>query len=250
MSISATLGKSTQTRPGKWLSFSGMMVAAFNFVKLKVQRPKAIRESNIFCHAHELPLDRFIDCLVDRKLERLIRSGSASLRELGEAWERIFWEYCEQSGTQGHVNIFQAAKRAGQIETKLLAMRIAFWTLSQRYSQPAVDALKRFNCHGEFPIDNPGKYEADLKKVHGRISGVELELQMIRAEQEKIRQEQEKGKAITREDFTSQIVALSSFQGYRMNPHEVTVSEFLAIRREAERQARALELEREKLKNK
>lgn len=233
MSTQKSLQENMQRRSGRSAFYTRMERAASGFVRLILRRPRHRQQSNIYRHCNELPLDIFIDCLCDSKLDRLIISGSCGLRELGEAWDRIFWEYCELSNSPTFKNIFQSAKDLGYIETKLTTLRLAYFVLSRRYSQSVVESLRRVNCHCEFPINDTVKYMADLKKVENHIRAATIDQSIRIAEQEQIKAREKKSVA-TDDKFAEVLIVMSRFMGYKVNPREITVTEFIAIKKTME----------------
>jgi hypothetical protein len=152
---------------------------------------------------------------------------------LGEAWDHIFWEYCELSNNPTFRNIFQSAKDLGYIETKLTTLRLAHFVLSRRYSQSVVESLRRVNCHCEFPINDTVKYMADLRKVENHIRAAMMDQSIRIAEQEQAKAREKKSVA-TEEKFTEVLIVMGKFMGYRINPREITVTEFIAIQKTME----------------
>lgn len=185
---------------------------------------------NIYARCRELPLDIFIDVLLNKNLKRLIKYGSAGLHELGEAWDRIFWEYCDLSGSEDYRNFIYTAKDLGFAESKLRIFIICQYVLSNRYSQDCINSLRKFGFTGEFPIDNLAKYNSDLERLSNRVSSAQLEYSVKLKESESF-MPKSRAEYITEETFDKALIAMSKFMGFKIHRKDITVSEFLAIKK-------------------
>jgi len=219
-----------RTAPVKWWSYTRLVKAFTSLSRLKARRQHGSLPLNIYTRCRELPLDVFIDVLINKNLKRLIKHGSAGLHELGEAWDRIFWEYCDLSGSEDYRTFIYNAKDLGYAESKLRIMVICQFVLSNRYSQDCVNALRKFGFNGEFPVDNQARYNADLEKLANRIRSAQLEYSVKLKESESFLPKS-RAENITEETFDKALIAMSKFMGFRISRKEITVSEFLSIKK-------------------
>jgi hypothetical protein len=164
-------------------------------------------------------LDEFIDCLVNGNLRRLARSGNPTDEELQAAWEMLYSEYAERSGSTSHVYMFSLIKSISVLRAKLMAVQ-------NTVQSGNVEALSKLG------------YTGDLKKIIARVKLESVELQGKEKELKKI-QESASGEKASENDFTRWIISVSKFMGYRIDRHEVTVAEFLEMNREWEETSKA-----------
>lgn len=190
-------------------------------------KPKASPLSNLYQACNECPLDVFIDCLVDGKLERLVKSGKASQKELVEAWEKIFIEYCDLSGESNIKRLIYLSKNIGYLRSRIIAIQLCVYVLSTKKSDSCIDQLKNMGFNMNFSDESMLE---DLKKVIAASKSHELELTIKSTEYEKMVNQGEKAK-IKSSYFDNLLIDLSRFMGYRIKKNELTVNEFIIIKK-------------------
>lgn len=191
--------------------------------------------SNLYTRCSQTPLDVFIDALVNKNLGRLVIYGNASRREINEAWELLFTEYCEISGSPQYQRLVNLSREIGGLQSKLLSIRLCVKVLGYRYSARAVTTLRRFGYNYKFNLQNPEGYVRDIKAVMTKSKSVEIALDQSLAEYDKLLKESD-GKNLTEDYFQKALVELSKFMGFRVNAREVTVSEYVAMIKRRERE--------------
>jgi len=207
-------------------SFTALRRAVLVLWMLMHRRPKILQPSNLYQGCNECPLDVFIDCLVNNKLERLIKSGEASQKELAEAWEKLFIEYCDLSGDKNIKHLIHLSKNIGYLQCRILAARLCVYVLSNRKSDVCIEQLKLMGFNGNF---NEASIADDLKSVIATVKSFEIDLQRKALEYEKLVNEGGKSK-LESGYFDNMLVDLSKFMGYRLKKNELTVNEFMVIK--------------------
>ena len=160
------------------------------------------------CRCSEVTLDEFIDCLVHKNYVRLVKTA-ATEEDMLNAWELLYGEYLQLSGSRANEHAFSLVRSSELLAAKLEAVRSAM-------------ALPGF---GE--VAALYGYRGELSKVMADVKRDGLRLKMLT--RELAEQQQGKGEAMTEADFTGWIVAVSKHMGYRINPKEIYVSEFLEM---------------------
>lgn len=191
---------------------------------------------NLYTTCRELTLDRFIDCIIHGKIERLIKHGTATHDELNAAWSQIYNEYLELVNTPGHSYVMGLLNTVGGLYTRITVGEWCIKALSYQRAQSCIDRLKELGISLDFPEDNPGRYAEDLKAAAKFVKKWVVEYQMKQKEYEDYDIKQE-NRPITEGDFMDGLTELSRYMGYRLNPAEITVYEYAAILRNVNRKA-------------
>jgi signal recognition particle subunit SEC65 len=96
--------------------------------------------------------------------------------------------------------------------------------LRLKYNKDVIDVLRKLGYRMAFDPKNPEQYFKDLDRV---ASETVRQTNLVKEiEGEYRRSEKNKAKA---EDFDKILAHLGKFQGYRLDPDKVTVSEFVEI---------------------
>lgn len=199
------------------------------------KRPFSTKPSNLYHRCSETPLDVFIDCFVNKNLMRLVKFGKANAKQVNEAWEELFTDYCEILGSPQYSRMVALIKDIGGLQSKMLAINLALRVLSVRYSYKCVQVLRKFGYNYKFSISDPDAYFKDLETVQKKSKSSELALDRALLEYKALFEKSE-GEAPTYEVFQKNLVELSKYMGFRINPKEVTVSEYVAIIKRRERE--------------
>jgi hypothetical protein len=193
----------------------------------------------LYTRCRETPLDVFIDVLVNKHMIRLVHHGKATQCQINEAWEILFTEYCELSGSPQYLKLLNLTREIGALQTKLLTIQLCIRVIGFRNSQKCVATLRRFGYNYKFNPQDPEGYVKDLKAVITKSKSAELALDQALSSYEKMFAESN-GNHLTEDHFVTVLVELSKFMGFRINPREITVSEYIAIIKRREREIELL----------
>lgn len=179
----------------------------------------------VFNDCAKLPLDRFIDCLIDNDLSQLIISGTATQEQLQQAWDKIYVQYCELSQSGSYNEVFEIMKEINDLRAKITIANNTIAFLQLNYDKDLVDLLNTFalRCDvkeddkGEVLIDKLNMVIARMKKWFPRLSMREKELEELR--------KQNTGK-IDRVYFDDCLEVMSEAKGYQIEASKITVSRF------------------------
>lgn len=217
-------------------SFSSVTRKGFSALwQLMIRKRHNKPLSNLYTRCSQTPLDVFIDALVNKNLGRLVIYGKATHRQINDAWELLFTEYCEISGSPQYQRLVNLSREIGGLQSKLLSIRLCVKVLGYRYSSRAISTLRRFGYNYKFNPQDPEGYLRDIKAVMTKSKSVEIALDQSLAEYDKLLKESD-GKNLTEDYFQKALVELSKFMGFRVNAREVTVSEYVAMIKRRERE--------------
>ena len=187
--------------------------------------------SNLYQHINDTPLDIFIDCLVNDNHGRLVKSGSATKGDIAKAWQNLFFEYCDASGSENYRHMFMVTKEINRIRARLLAVDMALYVLSITPIDAAKKVLRDEGYDYKFDhLDTEG-YRSDLEKVRTKMKTIIVALKEKEHEYEQATRDYEKHDS-SRQEFDDTLVVLGKYMGGGpIKPKEVTVSIYLAILR-------------------
>jgi len=214
-------------------ALNGLMRAIRN--KFKSSLLRGTKQTMLYTRCSQTPLDVFIDALVNKNLDRLVIYGKATHKQISDAWELLFTEYCEISGSPQYQRLVNLSREIGGLQSKLLSISLCTKVLSYRYSSKCITTLRRFGYIYKFNLQDPESYIRDIKAVVTKSKSVQIALDQSLADYDKLMKESN-GKNLSEDYFQKALVELSKFMGFRINAKEVTVSEYVAIvkRREKE----------------
>ena len=199
-----------------------------HFLKPKRMRKTSAKHLNLYCHCSELPLNRFIDCLIDHDFEKLIKFGTCSKLTLLSIWENIFIEYCELSNTPHFKKLLSLTREIGQMKSKLMAIDTCIYVLTYQYSYYCITVLQKLGYKYDFNYNTIDTYIADLKKVAINKKSIELSIQQKEKQLNELKITAG-GVEVDKLYFDKQLIMLSKHNGYHLKKSEITVSEYLAM---------------------
>ena len=209
-------------------------------------RSNKTRSSNVWSHCHQITLDRFIRCLLHNDFSVLRRSGNPSQRELSQAWEHLYMEYCDLSGDNQQRRILMISREVGLLESKLLMIQSAVMVLSIRYSQKMVDLLHQIGYNYTIDPSDPVRYMETLERILKKSKIITVSLEQKRYEYEQLTNEI-KGEPLTEQYFEELMVELSRFLGDFIRTRDVTVTEFIAIRKRFDKEIKETEKAKQRI---
>jgi hypothetical protein len=237
------------------LLFRNLKTSLFTFTKTATritshQQPKPHSfPSNIFHRISDTPLGVFIDCSVDKNYKSLIKYGHCKQDILQHAWEQIYQEYAEKTGTNTYKLLMNLSRDVGYLESKRYIIAICLKVLQHRPDQKCIKILKDYGYKLQFDISTPEKYIEDINQVANRTGALSVAIEQKRTE---IINSTKKlnGREVTRDHFDMMIASISKYMGIRIDRDVVTVSEFISYRKlyEKEIEANIKQTEKEKIK--
>ena len=184
-----------------------------------------------FCS--QLPLDIFIECLVDSNYTRLAIKGTPSAKELAAAWDAIHIEYLELN--QGNETIYSIRLQSEisllsdeiqRVEEIIFLLSPAMLPLCGGREQELVDMLRYYGY--KQTIDFNSDYTRTLNAIKNRLNPKKLRLDARINELTDYMKTQASGKP-DRKVFETNLTRMSRFQGYPIRAKDITVSEYVMI---------------------
>lgn len=186
----------------------------------------------------ELPLNKFIDCLVNDNLAALVISGFPDQVTLSNAWTGIQYEYADARGDSEFKVYVQLLREAAGKKNDLNRIYIAIKELSvilefepksdeiiamrDHYAQQLNDLVtSRFT----FDFNDPDKYVANLQRCYTRSGGLKISLGLLAAKLEAIERKFGEKSKTDASYFQALLITLSDAAGYVIKD-DITVFEF------------------------
>lgn len=219
--------------------------SSFSFVKQKItalfrsiaRKQKKSSQSNLYRRVEDTPLKIFVDCLVHHNYRKLIISGNPTEEEIKKAWDELFLDYCDLSGSDELRRMVELTKKIGALQAKLIAVKTSLLVLSTgKNSEQCKTVLNKLGFNYES--------KKDIAAVISASKSFELELKKLTKEYQS---GTSTGKAaISEHYFKTILVELSKYMGFRLTMKDTTVEEFLLIKNSYEREARQAQKYKEK----
>jgi hypothetical protein len=125
----------------------------------------------------DLPLSKFIECLVDKNLFALVISGEPSLEQLTAAWEDVMNEYSDiMMDGEGKLH-FNLLKEVELLKLDIQKVNICLQILEAEVNFPdfvtpdkkyATDLNKLSNSNFSFDHSKPDQFRNELKRATNR----------------------------------------------------------------------------------
>ena len=214
----------------------------------KSRKPQQSIPSNIYHTCNECPLSVFIDCCIDHNFNSLIKKGTAKKADLSRAWEMIYSEYSDNSGSTTGKALINLSKDISYHDAKLRAIGLCLKVLSHGPNRDCIHVLRDiYGYNYSFDISNPLQYASDLEQVASRTGSVMFTLQLKKAEYDR-ESAKVSGKPMTRESFYDILAVLFEHYHYPINPKQTTVTEFISYKKRYEAEMIAINKRSEKTK--
>lgn len=167
----------------------------------------------------DLPLAKFVDCIVDGNLSALTITGFPEPAELQQAWSEILLEYSDCIGTNEYRLYVQLYKDIQINKITLEQLTIALNILQVTYDEffvKEVNKILRTTC--KFNWADQASYQAEVKKCFNRSKALKiaLDLKLMKFESIEAKNKGKEGAVIDRKYFTAILVTLSDYAKYRI----------------------------------
>jgi hypothetical protein len=222
----------------KWLKRSFERLGKAILRKGPEQKP--LLRYNLYHHCCELPLYIFIECVCDQKYSGLVKYGKATELEILKAWELVYSEYIEKSGSVSSKYMIGLSKELGYLYAKLKAVPICLKVLQIYPDYNCINILKNtYHFNYEFDFSNPNQYSKDLQNVSQILGNTLMAYQIKKAEYDR-ESSKIKTKGPTRDWFLDILTALRKHLGSRVDPQNTTVGEFISYKKSYEKEIQEL----------
>jgi hypothetical protein len=187
----------------------------------------ALSSAKWYQHITEVPLSRFVDCLVDDNYAALVITGYPTPEELQEAWLQIQSEYAEAIGNHDYRMYVNLMKDMILLSTTLEQINCLVGLLEAKYRSEFLQLLnKLLNTSITLDPADPVKYKAALKGAIMRSKAIKINLDLKGMQMKDIQSKMsEPGKKPERGYFHSILVTLSDHAKYHISD-SIPVFEF------------------------
>jgi hypothetical protein len=178
-------------------------------------------------HITELPLNRFIDVIVDDNFAALIITGYPPIEELIQAWGQIKGEYADAIENHEHKMYVSLFKDVSILALNLQTINCLLEMLEQIYVPQFVTAINKIlNTSFQFEPGDPVKYTATIKNCRMRSKAIKINLDMKQMRMDAMQEKgDEPGAKATRGYFQSILITLSNHVKYPVQD-SISVYEF------------------------
>lgn len=201
----------------------------FNGSTLKQQQPLPITTQlpNLYRSINNLPLHRFIDCMVNHNLSSLIISGFPNEIELSTSWSIIVQQYTDAMGNQEHRLYTNLTKEiAVNTITYNLINRTVEILRKQYHKELATELNKLLLTTFKFDFQDQERYNKELDRCVNRSKSLKISIDLL---QIKIAELEKKFTGKTQlptiEYYQSTLITLSDYAKYQITD-SITVFEF------------------------
>lgn len=173
----------------------------------------------------KLPLDIFIDCLLDNDLQQLIISGVATQDQLQITWDKIYIQYCQLCQDGSYNEVFETLKEINDLRAKIHIVNNIIQYLQICFDNDLVALLNSYALDCTLTAEDKG--QVMITKLNMVVARMKRWLTILSQKEKKIEElrEQKTGK-ITRAYFDEVLETLSDYKGYQLKSSELTVSRF------------------------
>lgn len=169
--------------------------------------------------AQHLPLNKFIDCIVDNNLQSLTISGFPKEEQLRAAWSNIMSEYSDLIGSQEYRLYIEMLKEVSILKISIDQIALGLGVIRYGYSKIICDEINNLlktNC--SFNWSDQKTYQDECDKCERRAKAFKIKYDLKSLQFEAIQKKNEEGdkKPLNRQYFTSILITLSDHAKYRI----------------------------------
>lgn len=189
---------------------------------------KESSQSELYRSCRELPLDRFITCIVDCDLNALVNYGHHTEADIAEAWANIYAEYIDLNADNESRYLSDLQKDISILRAEINIIDSILVCLSICYSKQLHEHLEK--NYDISVILEPGNYIKNIQSLQSArayLAPMQLELDM--KEKEYIEYiNSRKDETINRDYFSRMLRALARFNRVvTIRAKDITVEEFV-----------------------
>lgn len=235
---------------GKQKRYAKIKSLGYSLPTQKSQSGNTSISSNLYLICEKLPLDIYIDCWVDKDLNRLIISGQPTKEDIQKAWDKIFLQSLQLSQSGTYNESFEILKQIDDCTAKLVIVNNTVRHLSIcnennfDNDKELISVLNTLALRCNIlPGDRGDILINKLNAIVGRAKKWIDKIATLRKTLDKVREENKETK-IDREYFDSWLETISEFKGYFIKPQDITVSRFYYSIGQIREKNRQLELKK------
>ncbi len=206
-------------------------------------QPVIIKSCSIYQNISNLPLSRFIDCIVDHNLFALVITGTPDPKELTEAWDNILQEYTEAIGANEYKLYLSLYREVTNLDIEYKQIRsfadilceiqnyiilknydvLPFVLESQKKFSNELNKLLRTEC--KFNNRDPSGFQEEINKCLRRSKALKIKLDLKLLAFAEIQKKNKDGAPMDRRYFDSMLITISDYAKYEIG-EQITVSKY------------------------
>lgn len=179
--------------------------------------------SSHYSTCSDLSLYLFVKVLTTSETKWLIKSGKPTDKQLKEAWDKIFAEYSLLSENKQQNYLLNLLREYYTIPNRLAIIQTIVDNLAIKYDEDLINLLRQLGFRHSYTPDTMSK---DLQLTVTQSKGLILKHRALYDDLERLQSTSTKAES---NDYDIILSELSKYQGYRLDPKQITVSEFCAI---------------------
>lgn len=199
--------------------------------KISALRLKVSKPPQLYTSCSELPMVRFIACVSGEDFKPLHKPGSppATPEQLAKAWDLIFYEYVDLVKDPDQLYALGLMRDIAVLESDLRLTAAMITFLSMRFSEEVQASLRKMGYRCSLKEGDHGHNTNELERLIKQRKARILTLSQRKNQLETHQSKQKKQGKSEPADYDKILTELSAFQGYRLDPAYITVSEYVAI---------------------
>jgi hypothetical protein len=195
----------------------------------KVHTQITSKSKKLYTDCKRLPLDIFIECLLDNDFSRLVIEGEPTKAEIGEAWMKIFNEYSIHAGGDSHNEIFIKTKAINALSAKIFIIEGLCCNLRHDHYEPACKILNGYALHCDLKADDSYKVRAEkVEMILSRAGRFYTQLDKLKVQLLEAQKKNVKG-AGGSDYFDDMLNLMSEQNGYMVRAQDITVTRFIKM---------------------
>lgn len=201
--------------------------------KKQPAQPASSQPTELYLTCSQLPLDKFINCLIDGDKSQLVIKGSASDDQLIEAWNLIYIEYIQLNQSNESLYVIRMESEIALLNDEINRVSEIIYLLTPEMV-PFCDGrenelLAILHYYGyRQTINFNSDYSKVLIGIQSKLAPKKLRLQSRLNELGDYKKAQQTGKP-DRSIFEKNLIRMSRFMGYPLRAKEITVAEYVMI---------------------
>ena len=192
---------------------------------------RKVKESKYHTSAKKLKLIDFIPALCNDDYSGLIISGTPTENQLKGAFDTIYAEYTELTGSNIHYTVYlNILKEYGESKGRHVCLCACANALQIGYNAEAEKILNDMGYSCDFASKGKATtaYLDELKRIKKHIQANNIMYQESMQKAAKFL-EGKAGKKLTESEFMGYVAAVSKFTGFNISINSVRVAEFAAL---------------------
>lgn len=182
----------------------------------------SVKKHTIVSSCYLLTMDKFIDCLVEDKLQVL---GNGTQEQLNKAWGNIVHEFSELRADKSATELLELQKEIFVLQNKIKIISLCVGVLWDTYNRDLANELKTMGFNVKLNWSNKAQYYKELNLVISKSKTFDVLAR--RKEKELLELIKKSGTdRYQRKDFVSINTSLSKYMSFHVNNNQITVAEW------------------------